>query len=463
MTMKKELTCGTNDDLMSKVYDGADLINKTKTYRVKNLNWFCPECNIYCNSESQFDVHMISQKHKFVVDEDKRKLSAEHLQSLVSEQITDENNNLIENDLEIKIESEAIQSVHSKTNFSITEIAQNPIAIRFNINAVNYLITEEKRQGKFEKFGFYCKTCDAYMTGQIQLIMHVRGAKHHYFHPNEIPDYKPSKLYNPCQQSKKRPTSSQFTVDDARSLRNRFFTTMSHQSKNQPKNKQIVNFNEPSSKNEPIYSNCPQNRIKTCHENLLNTSSPIFNETNQYNFSNQVTPIAYNFKMHPVYAYQMMTNQRQKQNVNQQQTSNLNELSNLTEGQTNQKYSEIPNQSENFIQYNGRYEYLHYNQNVIPYSNLPSSPFVQKPNIQQHLMMTNQLKYGQNQTPVPYLLPQTPPNSFNQTPTIVQTQMHVQPQRKTTPHESEKVFNSYNVFNTPPGNFSYYPGVQHPQ
>lgn len=51
------------------------------------------------------------------------------------------------------------------------EIPQNPLAIKFQIDAVKYLITEDKKVGKFEKFGFYCKTCDAYMTGQIQLIM----------------------------------------------------------------------------------------------------------------------------------------------------------------------------------------------------------------------------------------------------------------------------------------------------
>ena len=47
----------------------------------------------------------------------------------------------------------------------------NSSAIKYNIYAVKYLITDDKKLGKFEKFGFYCKTCDAYMTGQIQLIM----------------------------------------------------------------------------------------------------------------------------------------------------------------------------------------------------------------------------------------------------------------------------------------------------
>lgn len=45
------------------------------------------------------------------------------------------------------------------------------IADQFKVNARAYLIPEAKRLGKFEKFGFYCAKCDAYMTGQIQLVM----------------------------------------------------------------------------------------------------------------------------------------------------------------------------------------------------------------------------------------------------------------------------------------------------
>ena len=33
-------------------------------------------------------------------------------------------------------------------------------------------------------------------------LKHVRGAKHYFFHPNEIPNYKPSKEFNPCHQKK---------------------------------------------------------------------------------------------------------------------------------------------------------------------------------------------------------------------------------------------------------------------
>lgn len=41
--------------------------SKTKIYRVKNVNWYCQKCDIYCNSEPQFEVHMMSQKHKVAV------------------------------------------------------------------------------------------------------------------------------------------------------------------------------------------------------------------------------------------------------------------------------------------------------------------------------------------------------------------------------------------------------------
>ena len=37
---------------------------KTKVYRIKNLNWYCQKCDIYCNSAPQYEVHMMSQKHK---------------------------------------------------------------------------------------------------------------------------------------------------------------------------------------------------------------------------------------------------------------------------------------------------------------------------------------------------------------------------------------------------------------
>ena len=55
--------------------------------------------------------------------------------------------------------------------FILVEINQNLIANKFKVNAEKYYIPENKKNGKFEKFGFYCSTCNAYMTGQIQLIM----------------------------------------------------------------------------------------------------------------------------------------------------------------------------------------------------------------------------------------------------------------------------------------------------
>ena len=41
------------------------------------------------------------------------------------------------------------------------------------------------------------------MTGQIQLVMHVKGAKHQFYSPGEIPGYIPTKVYNPGFKSPK--------------------------------------------------------------------------------------------------------------------------------------------------------------------------------------------------------------------------------------------------------------------
>ncbi len=53
------------------------------------------------------------------------------------------------------------------------------IANMFYIDAEKYLLPDSKRQGKYEKFGYYCSKCDAYMTGQIQLVM-VSNVENHF-------------------------------------------------------------------------------------------------------------------------------------------------------------------------------------------------------------------------------------------------------------------------------------------
>lgn len=35
-----------------------------KKYRYKNELWHCTPCEVYCNSDTQFQVHMMSRKHK---------------------------------------------------------------------------------------------------------------------------------------------------------------------------------------------------------------------------------------------------------------------------------------------------------------------------------------------------------------------------------------------------------------
>jgi hypothetical protein len=41
---------------------------KPKTYRTKNIEFYCKTCDIYCNGQLQFEVHMLSQKHKLVTE-----------------------------------------------------------------------------------------------------------------------------------------------------------------------------------------------------------------------------------------------------------------------------------------------------------------------------------------------------------------------------------------------------------
>ena len=203
----------------------------------------------------------------------------------------------------------------------------------------------------------------------------------------------------------------------------------------------------------------------------MNTSSPaLFNDPQaQYNFQDQVQQLAYNFKIHPVYAYQILLNQRLKQ---QQQQQNL--VSTDNENKTLNEMHQQP--TTNNIQYanNNQYpeQYFDYNQQqahtIMPqYANVstPTQQFTQKPSYQ-HLNAAP-MKFGQNQSPIPYILPQnsTPPSSFNQTPINLQSNNNQQQQQQQQPHKKtdEKMFNSFNVFNTPPGSFSYYPSIQHHQ
>jgi hypothetical protein len=39
-------------------------VNKEKKYRVKDDRWYCNHCDIFCNSDSQYQVHLMSSKHK---------------------------------------------------------------------------------------------------------------------------------------------------------------------------------------------------------------------------------------------------------------------------------------------------------------------------------------------------------------------------------------------------------------
>ena len=54
---------------------GGRCMVKSKNYRIKNKEWHCQLCSIYCNSVLQFEMHLISQKHKQIGLEQKARES----------------------------------------------------------------------------------------------------------------------------------------------------------------------------------------------------------------------------------------------------------------------------------------------------------------------------------------------------------------------------------------------------
>lgn len=183
------------------------------------------------------------------------------------------------------------------------------------------------------------------------------------------------------------------------------------------------------------------------------TVPPAFSDA--YSFQEQVQQLVYNFKMHPIYAYNMLINQRLKQGLVIRDGTSPELVHNTTPNfhdQFNQSQQQQQLLDTNSLQYSNQYDhYAHYNQqNMIAYQNqTAAASFMHKhSNYQHQISVPNQLKFSQmNISPIPYILPQTPPNSFNQTPII----------KKQT---DEKNFNS---FVTPPssGSFSYYTNMQH--
>ena len=183
--------------------------------------------------------------------------------------------------------------------------------------------------------------------------------------------------------------------------------------------------------------------FKTGHNNQI-IQSPIFNDA--YSFQEQVQRLVYNFKMHPIYAYHMLLNQRLKQ-------QQLIHDANSPESQS--FHEQCSQQSQQMLDYNNQQydHYAHYNQqqNMLAFQQQnQTTPFMHKQQLNyQQMAVPNQLKFSQmNISPIPYMLPQTPPNSFNQTPVIKKHQ------------DDNKSFNS---FATPPSSasFSYYTNIQH--
>jgi hypothetical protein len=145
-------------------------VPQEKQYRVKESKWHCSTCGVYCNSESQFKNHIISDKHNQKVNGDQK---------------TGDNENKAESKEKIE---EASNSEEKEAKGDEKTLHDNKKALECSIDVEKYLMPEDKKVGKLAKFGFYCKVCSVPMTGEIQLIMHVKGQKHAALSPNEIPD-----------------------------------------------------------------------------------------------------------------------------------------------------------------------------------------------------------------------------------------------------------------------------------
>lgn len=102
------------------------LLSASKSYRIKYSCWFCEVCDIYCNSQSQFDVHMISQKHKMILEDEKERLKAASVVVKSEPTCSDDRSPLAEEDgsSSDKNESETVLkteplNLRSRANFSM--------------------------------------------------------------------------------------------------------------------------------------------------------------------------------------------------------------------------------------------------------------------------------------------------------------------------------------------------------
>ncbi len=103
---------------------------KSKNYRVKNNEWHCRTCSIYCNSTLQFEMHLVSQKHKIIDQEQKaRRLSP----SVTTTEAMHESTN---SSVEFNFSKECGVSGVSKsgTNAAATAASENGLSLDENNN-----------------------------------------------------------------------------------------------------------------------------------------------------------------------------------------------------------------------------------------------------------------------------------------------------------------------------------------
>ncbi len=282
------------------------------------------------------------------------------------------------------------------------------------------------------------------MTGQIQLVMvnhsplfflllfkyflnpkinnflfivkHVRGAKHQFYFPNEIPNYKSTKTYQP--NTKSIPLL--------------------------PRKHRCTNFSETGFI-----------RLQANQALPIRTSYPITTTSQAHYISDNIKPDFYRHS-HPALNHHLQQQQQQQNqfnnfqdhhipwNFNKQITHPLIQFSyqqmhrQLIVGQTKLNHLDDTLINDNQARYSNQFwncpnqNLVHYNNNINNNNNNKQLPY------QSSTPHINNFKF--NQSPIAYM--PTPPSSFNQTPIKLDD-------------NQDNNLNSFNSFSTP-GGYSYY-------
>jgi hypothetical protein len=109
---------------------------RSKNYRIKNDQWYCKECDIYCNGTLQHEMHLVSQKHKTFGLLDDTTNSSENSNSN-NESGNLSNASVDENSMEAKKEEEtnkinkSFAARYTKTSYSASMIFRAHVLFSF--------------------------------------------------------------------------------------------------------------------------------------------------------------------------------------------------------------------------------------------------------------------------------------------------------------------------------------------